>query len=370
MTKDDILALFKRYQKGECTPEEKAILESWYLQYHSDNRKLNPEQIEEFGKQILQQLPVSNISKKYNLALRLMTAATLAVFLVGLSFYLLKPKRVKISHSAHVIRPGSDKAVLTVADGTIINLNEAKNGVISNQSGVDILKTKSGELIYKIGTEVTAESIGQFNTISTPKGGKWQVELSDHTHVWLNAASSITYPVSFAHQKNRSVAITGEAYFEVAKDQKHPFIVKAGAQTIKVLGTHFNINAYSNEPTLQTTLLEGSVQLATNKRILFLKPGEQASLSPKDITINTVDTEPITAWKKGDFIFKNIDFKASMRQIERWYDVDVVYQSEPKDFTPGGWVSRSKDINSVLKIMELTEHVHFKVDGRRIVVTQ
>lgn len=370
MTKDDIIALFKRYQRSDCTAEEKAILESWYLQYHSDNQKLQPEQIEAFGKQILQQLPVSNISKKVNLSWRLMTAATLAIFSVGLSFYLLKPQRVKVSHSAHVIQPGSDKAVLTLADGTIINLNDAKNGLVSNQSGVDILKTKSGELIYQIGGEVTAESLGKYNTINTPNGGKWQVELPDHTHVWLNAASSITYPVSFAHQKNRNVAITGEAYFEVAKDQKHPFIVKAGSQTVKVLGTHFNINAYSNEPTLQTTLLEGSVQLATDKRILLLKPGERASQSPEGITINRVDTEPITAWKRGEFIFKNIDFKASMRQIERWYDVEVVYQSEPKEFAPGGWVSRSKDINSVLKIMELTEHIHFKVDGRRIVVTQ
>ena len=370
MTEDDIIELFKRYQEGNCTVEERDVLESWYLQYHSKNKSLHPEQIEEFGKEILAQLPATNPHRHFKMPWRLITAAALALFAVGFSLYLLKPKRSISKKFSYQIKAGSNKAILTLANGLKVNLSDVRNGLITKQDGITIEKATNGIVQYKQQAGLASAGLNQSNTVSTPNGGQWQVKLPDGTHVWLNAASSLTYPVSFNQLPNRKVKVTGEAYFEVAKDKKHPFIVEAGNQSVKVLGTHFNINAYANEPALKTTLIEGSIQLSTNQKVVMLKPGEQATLTKSKISIAKIDTEPIIAWKDGDFIFKNIDFRGTMRQISRWYDVEVIYKTEPVGFTPGGWISRSKDINTVLKIMEATEHVHFKVDGRRIVVTQ
>jgi transmembrane sensor len=370
MTEDDIKELFKRYQEGNCTFEERDVLESWYLQYHSNNKSLHPEQIEEFGKEILAQLPATNRQRPFRMPWRLITAATLALFAVGFSVYLLKLNRPITKKFTYQIKAGSNKAILTLANGLKVNLDDVSNGLITKQDGITIEKATNGIVQYKQQPGLTSAGLNQLNTVTTPNGGQWQVNLPDGTHVWLNAASSLTYPISFGHLSNRKVKVTGEAYFEVAKDKRHPFIVEAGDQSVKVLGTHFNVNAYANEPTLKTTLIEGSIQLSTTQKVVILKPGEQATLTNTKISIAKIDTEPIIAWKDGDFIFKDIDFKSTMRQIARWYDVEVIYQSEPVGFTPGGWVSRAKDINTVLKIMESTEHVHFKVDGRRIVVTQ
>lgn len=370
MTDDDIKDLFKRYQEGNCTVEERDVIESWYLQYHSENKSLLPEQIEEFGKEILAQLPAANPHQNFKMPWRLLIAATLALFAVGISVYLLKPNRQNSQNIAYRIKPGSNKAILTLANGVKVNLNDARDGFIIEQGGTTVEKTVNGIVQYKQQAGLANAVLNQLNTVSTPNGGQWQVNLPDGTQVWLNAASSLTYPVSFNQLPNRKVKVTGEAYFEVAKDNRHPFIVESGNQSIKVLGTHFNINAYSNEPTLKTTLIEGSIQLSTTQKVVMLKPGEQATLTKTKISIAKIDIEPVIAWKDGDFIFKDIDFKSTMRQISRWYDVEVIYKTEPVGFTPGGWISRSKDINTVLKIMESTEHVHFKVDGRRIVVTQ
>ncbi|MDT3401047.1 FecR family protein [Mucilaginibacter terrae] len=370
MTEDDIKDLFKRYQEGNCTVEERDVLESWYLQYHSKTESLRTEQIEEFGKEILAQLPAKNPHRHFKMPWRLLTAATLALFAVGFSIYLLKPNRPITKNFAYHIKPGSNKAILTLANGLKVNLNDVRNGFITKQDGITIEKATNGLVQYKQHGKFASVALNQLNTVSTPNGGQWQINLPDGTHVWLNSASSLTYPISFDRLPNRKVKITGEAYFEVAKDKSHPFIVEAGNQFVKVLGTHFNINSYPNEPTLKTTLIEGSVQISTTQKEVILKPGEQAKVSKGKISIAKIDTEPVIAWKDGDFIFKDIDFKTTMRQISRWYDVEVIYKTEPVSFTPGGWVSRSKDINTVLKIMESTEHVHFKVDGRRIVVTQ
>jgi transmembrane sensor len=283
-------------------------------------------------------------------------AATVAVIFIGVYFFksFFQPEAGSVI-ARNDIAPGSKKATITLADGKTINLSGTKGGVV-----VD-----SRKIAYNDGSLVQHSNGVQ--TISTPRGGTYEITLSDGTQVWLNAASSLTYVAGLNEKGERRVKLNGEAYFQVAKDKAHPFVVESRGQHVEVLGTHFNINAYDNEAVVKTTLLEGSVKIND----IVLKPNEQSLLTGNDIKVRQVDTENEIAWKNGEFIFKEDDLRATMRKIARWYDVEIIYDaSAPAMLTPGGWVSRSKNISAVLKIMEATGKVHFKVEGRRITVTR
>lgn len=299
-------------------------------------------------------------------------AAILAVISVG-AYFLTTNRNVGGSSYANDVNPGTTKAVLTLADGSKIILDAAKKGKLAEQSGISVAKTADGRLVYTVAGDDQAGS-DTYNTLETPKGGEYQLHLPDGTNVWLNAASSLKYPASFADAKERKVILNGEAYFEVAHNKNSPFRVVTAKQVVEVLGTHFNVNAYSNEPDTKTTLLEGSVNVVqqTGTKHFVLKPGQQAQVGTgAGIEVIDVDTETAVAWKNGDFILKDEDFKATMRKISRWYDVDIIYdESAPQDLELGGWVSRSKNISAVLKVIESTGKVHFKVQGRRITVTK
>ena len=271
------------------------------------------------------------------------------------------------------IEAGKDKAILTLGDGTRIILDDAQNGLLANQGGNSILKTAEGELIYSFSNESGNHAIEEkteniiFNTIETPKGGKFQVVLPDGSKVWLNAASSLRFAADFSGSK-RHVELKGEAYFEVAHDDSKIFEVNTRNQVVQVLGTHFNINAYSDEPTVNTTLLEGSViisDLRTNISQL-LKPGEQSKLSEKIEVIN-INTGEAVAWKDGYFQFNEADIQTVMRQIERWYDVSIVYEGEIRNYRFGGEIERSLSLLQVLKILEKSK-VHFRLEGREVIV--
>ncbi len=297
-------------------------------------------------------------------------AAVLAVISVGVYFLTVK-RNVAGSSYANDVNPGTTKAVLTLADGSKIMLDAAKKGKLAEQSGMRVAKTADGQLVYTV-TDTDHAGSAAYNTLETPKGGEYQLHLPDGTKVWLNAASSLKYPASFADAKERKVILSGEAYFEVAHHRNSPFRVVTDKQVVEVLGTHFNVNAYQNEPDTKTTLLEGSVNVVqqAGTKHFVLKPGQQARVA-EGIEVVNVDTETAVAWKNGDFILKDEDFKATMRKISRWYDVDVIYdESAPADLELGGWVSRAKNISAVLKVIESTGKVHFKVQGRRITVTQ
>jgi ferric-dicitrate binding protein FerR (iron transport regulator) len=229
-------------------------------------------------------------------------------------------------------------------------------------------------LIYALSSEVNTilpEVISDdiiFNTIETPKGGKFQIRLPDGSKVWLNAASSIRFPAKFAGSK-RKVELRGEAYFEVAHDESKIFEVNARNQTVQVLGTHFNINAYEDEPSVNTTLLEGSVRISdvrTNVSQL-LKPGEQSQLSEQIEIINLKNTNEAVAWKDGYFQFDEADIKTVMRQIERWYDVSVVYEGNLPNYRFAGEIERNLSLLQVLKVLEKT-NVHFRLEGREVIV--
>ncbi len=272
------------------------------------------------------------------------------------------------------IKAGNDKAILTLSDGTKIILDDAHNGVLANQGGNSILKTSEGELIYSFskdnGIQAAKEKTESvlFNTIQTPKGGKFLVMLPDGSKVWLNAASSLRFPTVFTGLK-RQVELKGEAYFEVAHNKSMIFEVNTRNQTVQVLGTHFNINAYLDEPSVNTTLLEGSVRISdlrTNTTQL-LKPGEQAKVSQKIEVVSVKDTREAVAWKDGYFQFNDEDIQTVMRQIERWYDVTVTYEGKVPKNRFGGEIERSLSLLQVLKILEKTK-VHFRLEGREVIV--
>jgi transmembrane sensor len=276
----------------------------------------------------------------------------------------IRAKRQGISQV--IVQPGSNKATLTLSDGSSIDLNESKPGTLCKQGTVTVGKRADGSLVYQPSGSQNAAVL--YNTVSTPKGGQYQLVLSDGTKVWLNAASAIKYPATFSG-KERIVELNGEAYFEVAKNKNMPFKVSLNNMSVEVLGTHFNVNAYADEGEVTTTLLEGSVKLSNSKGQSMLKPGQQAKMDKQSgFDIHEVNTDEAVAWKNGYFIFDNENIQSIMRKISRWYDVDVEYSGNVDEGNFGGTTSRFNSITGVLKSLELTGTVHFKVQGRRITV--
>jgi len=270
----------------------------------------------------------------------------------------------------HDLAPGGDKAVLTLSDGSVVILDDAMKGRITEQEKVSIEKPNEGELRYQPTEESDALV---FNSISTPRGGKYAVTLSDGSRVWLNAASSLTFPIHFIGRERR-VELTGEAYFEIARDEARPFLVNvAGKEEVRVLGTHFNINSYADETSIQTTLIEGSVMIqvnGSNDRKLLL-PGQQFRLYPtgKSSTIGDVNMEEVVAWKEGKFSFgESMDLEQAMRQVCRWYDVEVRYEGDVSGISMGGSISRNVKASKVFEMLEMTGVATFRIEGRRVIV--
>ncbi len=272
------------------------------------------------------------------------------------------------------IVPGTNKATLTLAGGKTLFLDSLQAGSIAKQENTAIIKMDEGELVYN-----DSASLGfEMNTLTIPRGGQYQLTLSDGTKVWLNAASSITFPSAFIG-KERRVDIKGECYFEVAKNLQKPFIVNiAGKAEIKVLGTHFNINAYEDEAVIKTTLLEGSVSVSSLSNVSeenaayldsrILAPGEQASQNQGgELTVAKVDTESIVAWKDGLISCKDASIQDIMREIERWYDVEVEYEGKVPERIFTGEISRNMNLSEVLRILEFS-NILFRIEGRKIIV--
>jgi ferric-dicitrate binding protein FerR (iron transport regulator) len=257
------------------------------------------------------------------------------------------------------IAPGTSTAVLTLADGTRIDLENSANGKIAQEGNVQVIKLSTGEVQYKIiGRAVGEKRVTGSNTMSTPRGGQYQLQLPDGSKVWLNAESSITYPVHFADNE-RKVSITGEAYFEVAKDKTRPFRVLATDTYIEVLGTHFNVNAYQDEGPVRTTLLEGSVKINNS----LMKPGEAYA----DGKVFPTDVQQAVAWKNGVFNFNDQNLSQIMLQLARWYDIEVVFPDGVPKKQYGGEIGRDLSLSQVLKGLE-NSGVHFDLQGRRLLV--
>ena len=267
------------------------------------------------------------------------------------------------------IAPGGNKAVLTLANGSTIVLDNAHDGVLAQQGGTNIMKLDAGSLAYN--TEGRGSVALMYNTIATPNGGQYQVILPDGSKVWLNAASSLRFPTRF-EGKERSVELTGEAYFEVAKNGSKPFRVKlpGNGMDVQVLGTEFDVMAYANEQTSNTTLVSGKVNVVSKGSVRMLEPGKQAILDnqTKDMRVADANVEQVVAWKNGLFRFRETGIRELMRQVERWYNVQVVYEAEGKDQDFTGVVSRSQPVSALLQMLELTGTVHFRIEDKKIIV--
>lgn len=322
--------------------------------------------------QKLEEKPTFFISWKYaSIAATILCVAAFGTYLYQTSHPALKPFSHPVTMRAD-IAPGGNKAILTLANGARISLTDAKAGKIANQYGVNLHKTKEGNLEYDRSNSKYGDIV--YNSIETPKGGQYHLVLPDGTQVWLNAASFLKYPVAFSHSERR-VELSGEAYFEVAKNKKIPFKVVTNRQMVEVLGTHFDVNAYLDEASTLTSLLEGSVEVSDLKssRKTIIKPGQQSILNPADLVIRVknIDTDDAVAWKNGYFTFDEESLESILRKVSRWYDVDIIYQgmNEKNAIVFSGTLSRYSNVSKVLKKLELTEAIRFRIDGRKIIVT-
>ena len=264
-------------------------------------------------------------------------------------------------------QPGGNKAQLTLADGSIILLDGTANGLLAEQGTAKIIKKADGQLLYDVTGAPTTDIL--YNTLSTPRGGQYNITLPDGSKVWLNSASTIIYPTSF-NGKERKVEILGEAYFEVAKDATKPFRVKMNEMEVEVLGTHFNINGYQDESFVRTTLLEGKVKVRSGAVENLLNPGQQAQLGKNGNIklLKNVNVEEVMAWKDGNFQFEDADIYSVMRQLARWYDLEVAYSGRlTKHFV--GSISRDVNLSQVLTMLQQTGEVKFSREGKKIIVS-
>ena len=421
MTHKELSALFKKLLNNQCSNEEADLIVE--LLADKDKEAFFNELIKEYLVQEVEEDEISDDVRKRlktgldlilgsgtkdtdtansrNLLVKPFSYAAAAVILIclstGLFFYLENKENIQsqiANRKSLPILPGGNKAVLTLADGSKIVLNDASNGEIAQQADISIKKTKDGQLVYEAGKKELSGNMPQgkeplLNTITTPKGGQYQVVLPDGTKVWLNAASSLKYPAVF-NGHERIVELSGEAYFEVAKisglsitkgsnslEKNIPFLVITNHQTIEALGTHFNVNAYADEPDTKTALLEGSVRVSvagkpdTEQKDLLtkvLKPGEQSELYGNHLKIGNGNAESAIAWKNGKFQFENEPIESVMRKIARWYDVDIDYHGNMEKKMFSGTISKYDNVNEVLKMLQLTGTVYFKINERRITV--
>ncbi len=383
---EHLLEIMTRFKNGEATPAEIQEIELWYENQSSNEGytdHMSADERSETERKMLLRISDSIKSestpaiKLYpNQWLKTFAVAAAMLLIIGALFYFKSgiqktDQNNLVVAKANDVAPGSNKAILTLANGKKISLAGLTNGQIASQTGIRISKTANGQLVYEATATTASKGLKpEFNMIEVPVGGQWQVILPDHSKVWLNALSSITYPLHFTGNE-REVKISGEAYFEVAHNAKMPFKVHAGSQVVEVLGTHFNVMAYAEDKLIKTTLLEGSVKISDGKVSKLLVPGEQAQVNAGRITVtNDIDMEDVVAWKNGYFKFDD-NLETIMTKVAKWYDVDVVYQIKPDpNNVYAGKVSRAKNISSLLKIIEFNGDVHFKIEGRRVIVTK
>jgi len=368
--------LLYKYKQGTCSEEERAIVESWHIKALYDNSFMpDEEELIRAKKAIWDALPIHHEATNRpirSLWTRYAAAASFIFMLsAGVYFYITKKEKpsVQLTQAQRFkndVDPGSNKAVLILADGKQVPLDNAQSGLLARQGEANIQKTADGQIIYNQNDQ--SEKNVLINRLVTPRGGQHKITLSDGTHVWLNSASTLSYPTVFTG-KSREVKLSGEAYFEVAHNPGLPFRVISDKQVVQVLGTHFNVNCYPTEDVVKTTLLEGSVKVLFETKDYLLKPGQQAGVD-KQVQIQKADVDQTMAWMNGDFNFKDDNIRSIMRKLERWYDIEVVYDGAVSDIDYGAEISRTKSLAQVLNILEKAGNVHFKIEGRRVTVMQ
>ncbi len=375
MDKNEAVSLLNRYLEGRCTPEERVQVEQWYAGLLEESGW----NMESARRQEAQQAMKQRIDRQLGFTQpRLLWQrswvryAAVLFFLTGASalFFLRKqpkPEPVPVAE----IMPGGNKAVLTLGNGRVIPLDQAAEGNIAQQGSSRISKRAGGRLVYEAGGTGGDETV-DYNTLATPRGGQYRLVLPDGSEAWLNALSSIKFPATFT-DKERKVSITGEVYFEIAANERQPFqVAVANSNTrIDVLGTHFNISAYADEPFVRTTLLQGKVRVS-NEGAVLLQPGQQAVLGsgagqhPVSL-LKDADTEAAIAWMNGYFQFSQADIRTVMQQIARWYDVNVSYEGKIPEKKFSGEISRASNLSEVLKGLSVSG-INYRREGRNIII--
>jgi transmembrane sensor len=376
MQKRDIKGLLNKIKSGEATPEEESITKYWLHHLNQDGGSgLSDEDLFSARSSMWHHIQSTKSAKIQPKRMwpQLAVAASIVLCLSAIGYFLLKSpaEQPLVTLKTHDIPPGSNKATLTLANGQQIVLSGTGTGIIAKQGNTTISKTNEGKVLYQAANDNHSDAVLN-NTVRTPRGGQYQVILADGTNVWLNAASSITYPNQF-EGNDRTVEITGEAYFEVAHNAEKPFRVKSRGQTIEVLGTHFNVNAYDDENTIKTTLLEGKVLITAGGHQAFLQPGQQSQVALEGKagvlkSIQNTDVDAAIAWKNGLFQFDKADIRTVMRRLSRWYDVDVVFKGNIQEREISGSMHRNLSAAEALEILSF-ENVHFTIDGNKIIVT-
>lgn len=374
--------------KGGLSEEDAALLDKW-LQQSPDYQRVYDTILQEYQNEssrrtdaydtpaaltrVLQRYRAPS-SRKKNM-IWYAAASILMIFSASIGIYWYNQNNVQQTQLTSIygddVLPGGNHATLTLADGSTIKLDSLSLGLIAEQSGMHITKEEDGTITYNtISDGMDATGAVAFNTITTPRGGQYKVVLPDGTQVWLNAASSLKYPTRFS-ESERIVELEGEGYFDVAHNEKQPFIVKSGQQQVQVLGTQFNIAAYDKDPAT-TTLVNGSIKVTSNRRDIskVLKPGQQAEITDGQIVVKKVDVRDFISWKDGIVILSQTDLTQVIRQIERWYDVEFEFTDLPKETKLNGVLHRNANLSAILEILELNTEITFKVNERRVIVNK
>lgn len=364
--------LIQKYIEGKCTESEAALFESWYNMQSADNPE--PEEIHHYDAlyaRLITSLPAGQpMPKSSSLSLNWKmvsgVAAAIAFIVIGIYFFspVLNKKPTVVLRSSSDLMPGKNAATLTLSNGKKIYISAATSGKLAETQGVAISKTAGGQLLYEV--KSNDAGVAGFNTLETSNGERMEVILPDHSKVSLNAASSISYPSNFSNLKERKIRLSGEAYFEITKDKMHPFIVSTVHQEVRVLGTHFNVNAYPDEQLTKTTLLEGAV-LINQQRLL--KPGQLALNEGGNIKVTQANLEMETAWIRNDFYFDGEATESVMRKISRWYNISVIYSDNDLKLIPlSGHISSTRTLASVLERIGKAANLNFVVSGRQVTV--
>ena len=390
MTDTQAIELITKFLGGTATPEEMQLLERWYEAFDASGLAFETTSREEAdsmrrslaairekiaresgtGKPVL-------IMKRRQGSLYRWTAAAAVLVLAGVAAYFLSGPRHLSAPPAHVVSarqdigPGSRKAVLTLGNGRTIALDSLRQGVLSRQGNTSVVKVKRGLLTYSRQRQSDAKAKDiPYNTVTTPRGGRYQIVLADGSRVWLNSSSSIRFPTRFSGT-GREVSVTGEVYFEIAPRRGIPFVVTAGKVSVAVLGTHFNVMAYPDEPAVKTTLLEGSVKVARGAKTLVLKPGQQADVNAEGAMklVTDVNTDEIIAWKNNLFWFDGNDIREVMNALARWYDVDIdITGNIPDRFT--GSIPMDLPFSKVFGMLQQTGRINYRIVGdKKIIVS-
>lgn len=373
--------LLRRLRNRSLHGEEMEELDNWYhqlkggrhdfeswVQEHGSEEGLKKHLYNNFNKKLRQQRRYQQRAMWYRVAAILFVALTATLFVIHSRQLALRREVIAKSLKA-VPQPASSRATLILANGSSVQLDDARDSTMK-QAGVNVEKVGKGKLVYAGQSSKQPHTIA-YNIIITPRGGQYQLVLQDGSKVWLNSESRLRYPVQFTG-KERRVELEGEAYFEVVHKRAMPFRVVTGEVTTTDLGTHFNIRAYGDDSKIATTLLEGSVNVndAVSGQAQLLVPGKQAKVKKGDgrISVSNAEVDEVMAWKNGYFIFDNEDIRQVMKQISRWYDVDVTYQLT-RNVRVGGTFSRTGDLDKLLKSFELIGNIHCERKERRIIVS-